>query len=130
MDFRKNHSITFSILLTENISASTINIINLASSLAVAHSLENLYQLDVRLKWPNDVLIATRKVCGILVESVSKGDKLERVVVGIGVNVNQPMFEGGFNIPPTSIRKEFGRVVSRERLIAEILNEFEKLLKK
>ncbi len=127
---KKDHSLTFSILLTENISANTVNIINLAASIAVAQSLENLYQLDVRLKWPNDVLIATRKVCGILIESQSKGDKLERVVVGIGVNVNQPMFEGGFNIPPTSIKKEFGKNVSRERLIAEILNEFEKLLKK
>ena len=127
---KKDHSLTFSILLTENINAKNINIINLAAAVAVAQSLENIYQLDVRLKWPNDVLIATRKVCGILIESQSKGDKLERVVVGIGVNVNQPMFEGGFNIPPTSIKKEFGKNVSRERLIAEILNEFEKLLKK
>jgi BirA family transcriptional regulator, biotin operon repressor / biotin---[acetyl-CoA-carboxylase] ligase len=126
----KNHALTFSILLTENTSPDNINLVNLAASIAVAQSLENLYQLDVRLKWPNDVLIATRKVCGILVESVSKGDKLERVVVGIGVNVNQPMFEGKFNVPPTSIRKEFGKVVSRERLLAEILNEFEKILKK
>ncbi len=126
----KDHSLTFSILLTTNINANNINIINLAASIAVAQSLENLYQLDVRLKWPNDVLIATRKVCGILIESQSKGDKLERVVVGIGVNVNQPMFEGGYNITPTSIKKEFGKNVSRERLIAEILNEFEKLLKK
>ncbi len=126
----KNYSLTFSILLTENITTNNVNIINLATSIAVAQSLENLYQLDVRLKWPNDVLIATRKVCGILVESQSKGDKLERVVVGIGVNVNQPMFEGGFNVPPTSIKKEFGKNVSRERLMAEILNEFEKLLKK
>lgn len=126
----KNHSLTFSILLTENISAKNVNIINLAASIAVAQSLENLYQLDVRLKWPNDVLIDRRKVSGILIESQSKGDKLSRVVVGIGINVNQPMFEGGFNITPTSIKKEFGKSVSRERLLAEILNEFEKLLKK
>jgi len=126
----KNNSLTFSILLTENITATNINIINLASSIAVAQSIENLYQLDISLKWPNDVLVATRKVSGILVESVSKGDTLERVVVGIGVNVNQPMFEGGFNVPPSSIRKEFGKVVSRERLLAEILNEFERILKK
>jgi len=126
----KDSSLTFSILLTENLSANTINLINLAASVAVAQSLENLYQLDVRLKWPNDVLIQTRKVCGILVESVSKGDAIERLVVGIGVNVNQPIFEGQFNVPPTSIRKEFGKVSSRERLIAEILNEFERILKK
>lgn len=126
----KDSSLTFSILLTENLTANSINLINLAAAVAVAQSLENLYQLDVRLKWPNDILIQTRKVCGILVESVSKGDAIERLVVGIGVNVNQPIFEGQFNVPPTSIRKEFGKVSSRERLIAEILNEFEKLIKK
>ena len=126
----KDNSITFSILLTENLNAKNLNLINFAAALSVAESIENLFQLDVRLKWPNDVLIVTRKVCGILVESVSKGDKIERVVVGIGVNVNQPMFEGHYNVPPTSIRKEFGRVVSRERLLAEILNEFESNLKK
>jgi len=126
----KNNSLTFSILLTENLSANVINLINLAASIAVAQSLENLYQLDVRLKWPNDVLVQTRKVCGILVESVSKGDTMERLVIGIGVNVNQPFFEGKFNVPPTSIRKELGKVSSRERLIAEILNEFERILKK
>jgi BirA family biotin operon repressor/biotin-[acetyl-CoA-carboxylase] ligase len=126
----KDQALTFSILLTENLSAQNLNIINLAASVAVAQSIENLYQLDVRLKWPNDVLIQTRKVCGILVESVSKGEAIERVVIGIGVNVNQPMFEGEFNVPPTSIRKEFGKVTNRERLIAEILNEFETLLNK
>ena len=126
----KDSSLTFSILLTENLEANRLNLINLAASVAVAQSLENLYQLDVRLKWPNDVLIKTRKVCGILVESVSKGDTIERLVVGIGVNVNQPIFEGEFNVPPTSIRKESGKVSSRERLIAEILNEFERILKK
>jgi BirA family biotin operon repressor/biotin-[acetyl-CoA-carboxylase] ligase len=126
----KDNSITFSILLTENLTAKKLNIITLAAGLAVAQSIENLYQLDVRLKWPNDVLIETRKVCGILVESVSRGDIPERVVVGIGVNVNQPMFEGHYNIPPTSIRKEFGSVVSRERILAEILNEFEEVMKK
>lgn len=125
-----NNSLTFSILLTEKITTKNVNIINLAASIAVAQSIENLYQLDLRLKWPNDVLIATRKVCGILVESTSIGDKIDRLVVGIGVNVNQPIFEGKFNVPPTSIRKEFGKITSRERLLAEILNEFEKLLKK
>jgi len=126
----KNNSLTFSILLTENITPQNINIINLAASVAIAQSIENLYQLDVRLKWPNDVLIATRKVCGILVESTSIGDKIDRLVVGIGVNVNQPIFEGKFLVPATSIRKEFGKVTSRERLLAEILNEFEKIFKK
>ncbi len=124
----KDKSLTFSILLTENIEADKLNLINLGASLAVAKSLENLYQLHVSLKWPNDVLISNRKVSGILLETTSKGDKIERAVIGIGINVNHPNFTGKFLITPTSIRKEFGKEVKRERLLSEILNEFESII--
>jgi len=124
----KGLSLTFSILLTEDIEPKNINIVNLGASLAVAKSMENLYQLDVNLKWPNDVLISNRKVSGILVESITKGNRFEKVVVGIGINVNQPAFEGKLLIPPTSVRKEFGRPVKRERVLSEVLNEFESIL--
>jgi BirA family biotin operon repressor/biotin-[acetyl-CoA-carboxylase] ligase len=96
----------------------------------VANSIENLYQLRTELKWPNDVLINKKKTCGILLESSSQGSKVDRVVVGIGVNVNQSMFQGQFNYPPTSIRMELGREVEREKLLAEILNNFEFYLEK
>lgn len=124
----KNLSLTFSILITENIKASNLNFINLGASLAVAKSLENLYQLNVNLKWPNDVLISNRKVSGILVEAISRGDKIDRIVIGIGINVNQHGFEGKFLLPPTSVRREFGKPVKRERLLSEVLNEFELIL--
>lgn len=123
----KEQNLTFSILLNEGINPSLINIINLASSLAVAQSIENLYQLHVELKWPNDVLINKKKTAGILLESSSKGNKIEKVVIGIGLNVNQPNFTGKYNIPPTSIRLEFKKVVSRERLLSELLNNLEEL---
>lgn len=124
----KDMSLTFSILLTEFLNAQDLNLINLGASLAVAKSLENLYQFDVNLKWPNDVLISNKKVSGILVETVSKGNEIERAVVGIGINVNQPNFTGKYLTTPTSIRKEFGKEVKRERLLSEILNEFELVL--
>jgi BirA family biotin operon repressor/biotin-[acetyl-CoA-carboxylase] ligase len=121
-------NLTFSILLKQNYPEKKINLINLLSSLAVAQALENLYQLNVELKWPNDVLVNKKKIAGILLESTSKGKKIEKLVVGIGINVNQPNFPGKFEIQPTSIRKEFKSIVSRERLLSEILNLFEYLL--
>ncbi|MBI9070023.1 MAG: biotin--[acetyl-CoA-carboxylase] ligase [Melioribacteraceae bacterium] len=121
----KEQNLTFSILLIDDLKPRQVNILNLGASLAVAQSIENLFQLKTNLKWPNDVLIDGKKVSGILIESSSKGDKLEKVALGIGINVNQPNFTGRFNIPPTSIKKEFKKEVSRERVLSEVLNNFE-----
>jgi BirA family biotin operon repressor/biotin-[acetyl-CoA-carboxylase] ligase len=124
-------NLTFSILLTKDkFLTNNSSLINFAASLAVAFSIENLYQIKTELKWPNDVLLDGKKTSGILIESTSQGNKIERFVVGIGLNVNQPSFQGTFNYPPTSIRIELGRNVEREKLLAEILNNFELLLEK
>lgn len=121
-------NLTFSILLKRDLKESKINMINLGAAISVAQAIENLYQLDVELKWPNDVLIGKKKIAGILIESTSKGNKISKLVVGIGINVNQPNFPGKFDIPPTSIRKEFHSLVSREKLLSEVLNNFESIL--
>lgn len=127
----KEQNLTFSILLTrDNKLFKYLNLINFSASTAVANSIENLFQLKTELKWPNDVLINKRKTCGILLESSSQGNKIDRVVIGIGVNVNQTMFQGSFNYPPTSLRLELNREIEREKLLAEILNNFEYLLEK
>lgn len=121
-------NLTFSILLKKDLKESKINLINLGAAVSVAQSIENLYQLNVELKWPNDVLIGKKKIAGILIESTSKGNKISKLVVGIGINVNQPNFPGKFDIPPTSVRKEFHSIVSREKLLSEVLNNFENIL--
>lgn len=127
----KGMNLTFSVLLTEKrFFEKNITLINLAVPLAVANSINNLYQLETDLKWPNDVLINKKKVCGILLESTSTGNKIEKLVIGIGINVNQPSFQGEFNITPTSIKLELKQNVERERLLAEILNNLEENIEK
>jgi BirA family biotin operon repressor/biotin-[acetyl-CoA-carboxylase] ligase len=121
----KELGLTFSVLVNKNIDKNNINIINLGASLAVAQALENLHQLKVNLKWPNDVLINNKKIAGILIESTSRGNQIEKLVIGIGINVNQPNFKGKYALPPTSVRLELKRPVSRERLLSEVINIFE-----
>ncbi len=121
-------NLTFSILLKNDIKDHKINLVNLGSSLVVSQALENLFQLNVELKWPNDVLVDKKKIAGILLDSTSKGNRINRIVLGIGINVNQSNFPGKFEIQPTSICKEFKGIVSRERLLSEILNLFEDML--
>jgi BirA family transcriptional regulator, biotin operon repressor / biotin---[acetyl-CoA-carboxylase] ligase len=124
-------NLTFSILITNSkLLHKNSNLINFAASLAVSVSIENLFQIKTDLKWPNDVLINGKKTSGILLESSSIGNKINRLVIGIGINVNQNSFQGTFNYPPTSIRIELGRNVEREKLLSEVLNNFELLLLK
>ena len=127
----KDQNLTFSILLNNKKYLGTNpNLINFGTSLAVALSIENLFQLRVNLKWPNDVLINGKKAAGILLETSSRGNKLEKIVIGIGLNVNQTFFQGNFNIQPTSIKTEINQIVDRENLLAEILNNFEEILER
>jgi BirA family biotin operon repressor/biotin-[acetyl-CoA-carboxylase] ligase len=125
----KGQNLTFSILLTKGIAPKLLNFINLGSAVAIGKSIENLFQLKAEMKWPNDILINNKKVAGILIESTSNGGNIKRVVVGIGINVNQPNFTGKFAITPTSIKRELKREVSREKFLSEVLNNFEQNLK-
>ncbi len=124
-------NLTFSVLFVKNKSLfESLNFLNFSAALAVASSIENLYQLKPELKWPNDILINRKKTCGILIETVTTKNQIEKVVVGIGINVNQSQFTGEYNYPPTSIRIQLGKEVERERLLAEILNNFEHYINK
>ena len=124
----KDQNLTFSIMLKKDLQKYNPNHLSLAASLSVSVSIENLYQLRTDLKWPNDVLTKNKKLCGILLESSIQGEEMEKIVLGIGVNVNQIKFIGDFKIQPTSIKFELKREVSRERLLSEILNTFENYL--
>jgi BirA family biotin operon repressor/biotin-[acetyl-CoA-carboxylase] ligase len=127
----KGLNLTFSVLLAKDmVSALNINQLNLSASLTVALAIENLYQLRTELKWPNDILINGKKVAGILIETTFKGSKIERVVIGFGVNLNQIVFQGDFNYPPTSLKLESEVNIDRELILAEVLNTFEELLMK
>jgi len=121
-------NLTFSILITEPEYFKKINLLNFVASLSLAVSIENLYQLRTDLKWPNDILIDNKKTAGILIESTSKGSRIDRLVIGIGLNVNQIAFQRKFTVEPTSLKKELGQPVEREKTLAEILNNMEEML--
>jgi len=122
-------NLTFSILLNKKgYIPESLGLLNMAVSLAVANSIENLHTVKTNLKWPNDVLINGKKLVGILSESVSQGSNIERVVIGIGINVNQNYFPEDFNLPPTSIKLETNQTVEREKLLSEVLINIENVI--
>ncbi len=92
------------------------------AALAVADSLRKR-GLDARIKWPNDILIQNRKVCGILIESVWSGEDVDCVVIGIGINVLEGSVppEEMLLFPATSLEAELGHVPDRVELLRDIL---------
>ena len=93
-------------------------------ALSLAESLSKL-GLAPQIKWPNDVLLGGRKVAGILVESSWLGDRLEALVLGMGVNVLEASIPPADQLlfPATSIETELGRPIDRVALLKEILSK-------
>jgi BirA family biotin operon repressor/biotin-[acetyl-CoA-carboxylase] ligase len=100
----------------------------MVASLAVAESIEEVTGLRTQLKWPNDVLINDKKVCGILVESEVRGKRVDYAVIGIGLNVNVRMAElADIALLATSLSDELGREVSRRDIVQSLLAHAERL---
>ena len=116
--------IYFTIILRPRIGPAHAQIINLMATVSVARAIRSLFNLEAKLKWPNDVLIRGKKVCGILAEMEAEMDVIKFVNLGIGINANNPisLYEEG----ATSIKEGLGRDISRKGLLMCVLNEIEK----
>lgn len=112
----EGEALAFSVLLRPQAPRGTWSRLALAAGLAVADAIEEL-GLTARIKWPNDVWIAGRKVCGILVEA---GDAF--AIVGIGINVNVQAFPESLAASATSLRLERGTPVARGAFLAAVVN--------
>ena len=118
----------FSLILRPNIAPEEAPKITLIFGAGVAKTLRRLYHIDASIKWPNDVLIQEKKVCGILTEVEAELDVLNFLVVGVGINANNTTrdFPEEIRTGATSLIEVLGRKVDRNQLLAELLNEFER----
>jgi BirA family biotin operon repressor/biotin-[acetyl-CoA-carboxylase] ligase len=94
--------------------------ITLAAAVAVCDAV-NLFAARASIKWPNDVLADGRKLAGILTETSTRGDCLEAVVIGVGLNVNAGAFPP--ELEAISLRQILGREVPRDEVLAALLEE-------
>jgi BirA family biotin operon repressor/biotin-[acetyl-CoA-carboxylase] ligase len=125
----KESGLAFSILLSfPPLNQKYVNRLIGLGALAVCKTLQDIYHLPARIKWPNDILLYLRKVAGVLVETRWEGEQLIAAVMGIGINIAPPSINPdnlpseGLAFPATCVENELGDKVDRVELLHAILN--------
>ncbi len=98
--------------------------LTLASGVAIAEGVRTSTGLPAEIKWPNDVMIGRRKLAGILAEAAAQGDRLQHVIVGFGVNLQNTSFPLELADRATSIEAETSRPADRAQIFSQILIAF------
>lgn len=119
--------IWLSIIIKPNVNQSKFPLITLATGVAVAKALEKIGVENPEIKWPNDIMIKGKKVCGILTESVAILDKIENVIIGVGIDANleSSKFPDELQKITTTLKDELGKECDEHLLIKTFLEEFE-----
>ena len=123
----KGTSVSMTLLLRPEIKPNQAPQLTLVMALAVARAISRISGETCSIKWPNDILMKDKKICGILTEMSAEMDYVHYVVIGCGINVNQDMIPEELEKIATSIKIETGKSYQRSELIAEILSNFEQL---
>lgn len=125
----KGENLMFSLLIKDKKLIDKYMQLSVTSAYLILKILEEYGLHDLSIKWPNDVYVKGRKICGILLEAVTK-QEIECLIIGIGLNVNQEEFAGDYLIEPTSICKELGRKIDlielKDKIYDSLLNDLGK----
>lgn len=101
-------------------------LLNIGVSMTIYKSLSELHVPDLCIKWPNDILSGNSKICGILIENLLSGNKINSAVMGIGLNVNQQDFNTLHNV--TSLKLLLGSTFNLEEVLFRIINNLKSVL--
>jgi birA, biotin-[acetyl-CoA-carboxylase] ligase region len=124
-------NLLFSVVFYPFVAPSKVFLMTLFASLAVCKSLNTLFKIKTGIKWPNDVYVNHRKICGVLTDVSFDQKRVKWVVVGIGLNVNaDPSLDPELCNLATSIKRETGRVQKRLPILKRILEEMDRLYKR
>ena len=119
-------SIYMSVLLRPRTAPDRAPMLTLVMACSVAEGIMDCEDVEVQIKWPNDIIINGRKLVGILTEMSTQIDYINHVTVGVGINVNMTEFPEEIRATATSLRLETGHVVRRAPLIAAVTARLEK----
>lgn len=123
----KGQNVMMTLLLRPKIRPEHASRLTLLMAMAAARAIRKKTGLEAGIKWPNDVVVHGKKICGILTEMDAEIDYINYVVTGIGINVNQELFPEEIRETAGSLCLELGRKVPRAELTAGVLEELEQL---
>lgn len=113
------------VLLRPSFLPEQASMLTIVAAMAVTKAVRVKYGLDVQIKWPNDIVLNGRKICGILTEMNTEIDAINYVVIGIGINVSNERFGDDTAKVATSLRIEGGGEIRRAELIWAVWEAFE-----
>lgn len=123
---RSETGIWMSFLIKPDIRPCNISSLTLVAAMACQEAIRNVVHIDTHIKWPNDIVVNGKKLVGILTETSFENDKVNYVIIGMGINVSMQNFPGELAFRATSFAMEGLNDIDRNRLVAEIGSCFEK----
>lgn len=124
----KDTGIYMSVILRPQMETERVSMLTLVAALAIAKAMEQMGVYDSQIpciKWPNDLVLHKKKICGILTELTLLGTEIDYVIIGVGVNVSNQRFPEEIKETASSILLETGQHIDREELIAKVWSCFE-----
>lgn len=121
----KGTNVYFTLILKPDYNPNLTSMVTLVMGLAVAEGIRQTCGVKAGIKWPNDIVVNGKKVCGILAEMSMERDFIHYVVIGVGINVGLQEFDPEIADKAASLCQECGHTVSRAELIVNVMRAFE-----
>ena len=118
-----DENLYFSILLRPKLAPEKAPMLTLLMAYSVAKALQKI-NINIEIKWPNDLVLSKKKICGILTEMELAGNEISHVVIGVGINVNTKGFSKELKEKATSLYLESGKIQEMEELQKDIMETF------
>lgn len=126
----KSNNIAMTIILKPNMKLDKLDGFTTSIAENIKKAIKDLYNINLDIKLPNDLLLNNKKICGILTESTTIKDEVKEIFIGIGFNVNEKKFHEDISNIATSLYNETNKEYNVEEIICKIIENIEKNIEK